>query len=77
MSLAHVGADAAVWGRGAPGLFDVAVDNGHAKGAITTYAAQIKVTGGGGTSRAGCRCGGIPCACTRCRRQARAGGQFR
>jgi hypothetical protein len=41
--LAQVGADAAVWQKAAPGLFDVTVDNGRARAAVASYAAQLKV----------------------------------
>ncbi|HEY6457820.1 MAG TPA: hypothetical protein VIY90_21300 [Steroidobacteraceae bacterium] len=42
-SLAHVGADAAVWRRAAPELFTVTLDNAHARVAVTSYAGELKV----------------------------------
>ena len=42
-ALGHVGADADVWRRAAPDLFTVTLDNARARGAVSSYAGELKV----------------------------------
>ena len=42
-ALGHVGADADVWRRAATDLFTVTLDNARARGAVSSYAGELKV----------------------------------